>query len=61
MTAKEVKKMKVKFQKEKETKNTVRYQEVVEDGKPPVIGTLYLQKWFAGDSGELTITIEKQT
>lgn len=52
--------MKVKFQKEKETKNTVRYQEVVDEGKPPVIGTLYLQKWFAGDSAELTITIQKQ-
>ena len=61
MTAKEVRTMKVNFKKEKETKNTVRYQEVVEEGKPPVIGTLYLQKWFAGDSAELTITIEKQT
>ena len=29
---------------EKETKNTVRYTEKAE-GKPPAIGTLYIQKW----------------
>ncbi len=29
---------------EKETKNTVRYAERTE-GKPPAIGTLYIQKW----------------
>jgi hypothetical protein len=37
----------VTMQLEKETKNTVRYAEVTE-GKPPVIGTLYLQKWALG-------------
>ena len=52
--------MKVKFQREKETKNTIKYHEAAEPGKPPVIGTLYLQKWFAGDTKELTITIEKE-
>lgn len=52
--------MKVKFQREKETKNTVKYQEAPEPGKPPVIGTLYLQKWFAGDTTHLTVTIEKE-
>ena len=41
--------MKVAFKKEKETKNTVKYEEVPEQGKPPVIGTMYLQKWFAAD------------
>lgn len=29
---------------EKETRNTVRYTEKTE-GKPPDIGTLYIQKW----------------
>ena len=52
--------MKVRFEREKETKNTVRYQEVPEEGKPVIIGTLYLQKWFAGDCSQLTITIEKE-
>ena len=35
------------FQMDKETKNTVRYAEVTE-GKPPAIGTIYIQKWFLG-------------
>jgi len=52
--------MKVKFKREKETKNTVRFQEVEEKGKPPVIGTIYLQKWFAGDRDELTIEIQEK-
>ena len=33
------------FEVEKETKNTVRYTEVAEEGQPPVIGTIYVQKW----------------
>ncbi|MGA2066427.1 MAG: hypothetical protein ABSG86_15740 [Thermoguttaceae bacterium] len=32
------------FTFEKETKNTLRYTEVAE-GQPPVVGTLYIQKW----------------
>lgn len=36
----------VKLRKERETKNTVRFEEIEsESGEPPVIGTLYLQKW----------------
>jgi hypothetical protein len=35
----------VKFEMEKETKNTIRYKEITEGGKPPVIGALYVQKW----------------
>ena len=31
---------------EKETKNTYRYKEV-EGEEPPVIGSLYVQKWAA--------------
>ena len=34
------------FKLEKETKNTVRYAEVLEDGEDPVIGTLYVQKTY---------------
>lgn len=50
--------MKVKFKKDRDTKNTVRFDEVIEPGKPPVIGTLYVQKWFAGDREEIVIEIE---
>ncbi len=32
------------FELEKETKNTVRYAEVT-DGKPPIVRTIYVQKW----------------
>ncbi len=49
--------MMVKFKKEKETKNTVKYEELPEQGKPPVMGTMYLQKWFAADRSEITIDI----
>jgi len=51
--------MKVKFERKKETRNTIKYHEVAEQGKPPIIGALYLQKWYAGDCKELTLTIEK--
>ena len=50
----------VKFGYEKATKNSVRYKEEPEPGKPPVVGTLYVQKWFAGDTKTLEITIEKK-
>jgi hypothetical protein len=46
------------FEIEKETKNTLRYAEVGE-GQPPVIGTLYLQKWvFKGMPKRILVTIE---
>ena len=35
------------FTIDKETKNTVRYSQD-EDGTPPQIGTLYIQKWALG-------------
>jgi hypothetical protein len=52
--------VKVKFKKEKDTKNTVKFGEVSEPGKPPVIGTLYVQKWFAGERDEITIEISEK-
>ncbi len=46
------------FEFEKETKNTLRYSEVAE-GQPPVIGTLYVQKWaLKGAPKRLKVTIE---
>ena len=48
------------FCKLRDTKNTVRFEEEVPPGKPPVIGTIYVQKWFAGDADKLTITIGKE-
>lgn len=50
----------VKFSYEKETKNSVRYKEEPEEGKAPIMGTLYVQKWFAGDSKNLEVTMDKK-
>lgn len=50
----------VMFEYEKETKNSVRYKEMPEEGAAPIIGSLYVQKWFAGNSKSLEITIEKK-
>lgn len=45
------------FTVEKETKNTIRYAEQT-DGKPPIVGTLYIQKW-AKPGVALVVTIEE--
>ena len=50
----------VNFEIEKETKNSVRYKEVPEEGQAPVVGSLYVQKWFADNSKNIQITIEKK-
>jgi len=46
------------FEVEKETKNTIRYAEVAE-GQPPVIGTIYVQKWaLEGIPKRVKVTLE---
>lgn len=50
----------VKFEYEKETKNSVRYKETPEEGTAPIVGTLYVQKWFAGSTKTIEITIDKK-
>ncbi len=50
----------VMFEYEKETKNSVRYKEVPDEGTAPILGSLYVQKWFAGDSKLIEITIDKK-
>jgi hypothetical protein len=46
------------FTLERETKNTICYAEDA-SGKPPAIGTLYVQKWLLGNGPpqKLTITV----
>jgi hypothetical protein len=46
----------IKFTLERETKNTIRYQEETE-GMPPAIGTLYIQKWALGKEVPKSITV----
>jgi hypothetical protein len=50
---------KVKFEFEKQNKNSVRYKEIPEGGMPPIIGSIYMQKWFAGESKTIEVTINK--
>ena len=50
----------IEFRKLRDTKNTVRFEEETAPGKPPVIGVIYVQKWFAGSAEKLTVTIEKE-
>ena len=50
----------LKFVLEKETKNTIRFQEAERPDGPPVIGTLYIQKFAIrqlGNPEKITVTI----
>lgn len=49
----------MEFKIERETKNTVRYEEET-NGQPPAVGTLYVQKWALGSPApaKLKVTIE---
>jgi len=49
----------LRFVRERETKNTVRYQELAEDGEP-VVGSLYVRKAELarlGDPRELAVIV----
>lgn len=47
----------ITFTREKVTTNTVRYIEDPVPGKAPVIGSLYVQKWFAGENSKIEIKL----
>lgn len=54
----------VKFEAERATKNTVRYTEIVEDGMPVRIGTVYVQNDTLKELGaprRIKITLEPDT
>jgi len=55
-------KITIQMNLEKTTKNTYRFAEE-NKGKPPIIGTLYIQKWALGDSApsSVTVIIESQS
>lgn len=46
------------FEFEKETKNSIRLQEKPATGEPPVIGSLYVQKWWLKDAKSVKLTME---
>ncbi len=47
----------VNFELAKETKNTHKYDEVPENGQPPRIGSLYVQKWALGETAPASLTV----
>lgn len=49
----------IQFELEKQNKNSVRYKEVPKDGMPPILGSIYVQKWYAGNSKHIEVTINK--
>lgn len=51
----------LEFEREKETKNTIRFQELENGDGPKVVGTLYLQKYAVkklGNPEKLRVTLE---
>jgi hypothetical protein len=50
----------IKFVLEKEVKNSVRFQEVTEPGEAPVLGSVYVQKWYIKGCTELTVTLSTE-
>lgn len=50
----------VTFEFEKATKNSIRFKEIPDEGTPPIVGTIYVQKWFAGNSKNIEVTINKK-
>ena len=47
------------FEYERSTKNTHKFNEVSEPGKPPISGTVYFQKWiFAKTPMKIRVTVE---
>lgn len=48
------------FKYEKETKNKIRYTEVTDGDTPPIIQTIYIPKWYAGNTKNIKITLEEE-
>jgi hypothetical protein len=48
----------VTLNREKETPNKVRFKEEAVEGQPPVLDTLYVPKWLAGDAASVQVTVK---
>jgi hypothetical protein len=51
-------KYELEFEFEKATKNTIKFEEKPSAGKPPIVGSLYVQKWAAGHAETVKVTLE---
>ncbi len=47
------------FEFEKETKNKIRFTEIVDEGTPPVVETIYLPKWYVQKAKKIKVTISE--
>lgn len=45
--------------KAKETKNKVVFEEQPAENEAPIIGSLYVSKWWAGTATSLSVTVTK--
>jgi hypothetical protein len=53
-------KKEILFQREKSTKNMVRFSEVIEEGQPPFVRTVYVPKYWIGEKDKVKVTYEIQ-
>lgn len=51
----------IKFEKEKETKGSIRYKEIIpeDEKRGPIVQTIYVQKWFAKGRDNIEIEIKE--
>jgi len=50
--------MRIKFKKERETKNKIRFNEILDEGnRSPIIGALYIVKEIAKNSTEVEVDV----
>jgi len=47
------------FKRGKETKNKVVFEEQTPAGQPPIVETIYVSKWWAGEAQSVNIRIVK--
>ena len=40
------------------TRNSIRFKEVPEPGKAEVLGSIYLQKWLAGNAKSIEVSVK---
>ena len=56
-------KVELLFKKEKETKNTIRYAEVIDKENPraQIVGNIYIKKWWLGNPPpeQIKVVLEK--
>lgn len=45
------------FKRVKDHKHTVSFEEQNTPGQPPIVGTIYVQKWFVGEALNIAVTV----